>query len=700
MNRALVALASCALGCGALVGCATTRAVGTHGALQHRACTDEAPMLRPEPAPTPPRRLLAAVTEAKPRELLVYDLDERRVLWRRPLDADHRPELLGDLVVTTAGGLALGFDATSGAPRLRMPLPKPQLVAAARQGTRVFLVTRAEASGDETTSSSLTALDLEQGRVAWSRELREACSGLQLAQGQVLTLIAHRDLLAFDAVSGEETGCTRLAKPGRSADWLRMTDTGLLYGSRNVHALQGEGTLELPAPAPAAPTLHSADDFEVSASRSAHGRVALLASLRADGAHGPRLAGDTVFFVFYRALVGYAGDGALRFVRVFDADVARAEPSPFGLDVVLESGVLWHVENDGSARSVGTLGARVGSASLPAGAPPVASAEPPTAAEPLERALTELALDPDTRLLPVRELAVDALSAMSEPRATCDLLEVHRARTSPASLRARSAERLRTRSIGLDCLVSALDQHADFLSGTPAPALAAIVPALVAQREARAVPALVEHLFDPATDAADLPLLVDALAALGGTGAREPLAQFLALYRNDSALADQPETLRLLARVLGPESSDGAAEASAAIQPLVPATVASPPAVHDATARKPLAATSLADERAFPKLTAPRHLPRTPPADEGAPFWSLSKQRASANAPAPTSPPWWLDQNPLFLSVEPPPAAAHRAPAPTPTDPSLVPADHAPEKEDAWWTPVQSETPDAGPDAR
>jgi hypothetical protein len=80
--------------------------------------------------------------------------------------------------------------------------------------------------------------------------------------------------------------------------------------------------------------------------------------------------------------------------------------------------------------------------------------------------------------------------------------------------------------------------------------LAAIVPGLIAAREARAVPRLVDRLFDPETRLDELEGLVDAIAELGDESASQPLARFLAMYHADSALAAQPAPLVAAARAL------------------------------------------------------------------------------------------------------------------------------------------------------
>jgi hypothetical protein len=118
-------------------------------------------------------------------------------------------------------------------------------------------------------------------------------------------------------------------------------------------------------------------------------------------------------------------------------------------------------------------------------------------------------------------------------------------------------------------LVDALLEDYDFLDGRPSPPLAAIVPGLVANHETRAVPRLVDRLFDPDTEPDELTLIVNALATLAGAEANPALAKFLALYHADSSLADDPSALIAAAQALSTHAgtSESALLASVARDP-------------------------------------------------------------------------------------------------------------------------------------
>ncbi|HEX2675473.1 MAG TPA: PQQ-binding-like beta-propeller repeat protein, partial [Polyangiales bacterium] len=623
--------------------------------------------------------LMAAVTDATPRELVLYDLANGAIRWRKPIEAETRPVILHDVVITSVGGVVLGLDLRDGRERLRVKLSRPSLFGAAQAGQRVFLTMATPASHEAAAATTLAAFDLERGALAWTRDFDDGVGAPQLAGGHVLALLAHRDLLVLDANDGRTTSCSRLPA---SADWLRVNASGAFVGGSSVRSAASTAndatTTKPPASLPGPPLAFEPDDVSVPGARSAHGRVAWLVQ--------PGSAESGSYFAFYRALFAFDAAGALRWARLLPSDVVRALPNPAGLALVLDDGAMLQLDAaSGAGSEVGTLGLRVASAEL-SGAPPAARTTTLPAVT-LDLALTQLASDPDTRLLPARLLAVDALAAQPEAHATCELLQVYQARGAPEELRKRVAERLRARSSGAQCLLDALHTHADYLAETRAPALEAIVPALVAQHEAHALPLLVDHLFDPQTPSPQLTPIVDAIAALGGNDAHEPLARFVALYHADSALGETSEPVQHARRALEPHTRremptpkvEPSATAPAAIAPEDGRATTSTTALPTATT-KPIAKAEEAQR--------PRRVAQVAPPE---PFWALSKSLAKSWLVPPGVAPWWQDENPLYLSVEPAPAATNEPPAmPTSAKPASTP-EPAPATDagtNDWWVPA------------
>jgi outer membrane protein assembly factor BamB len=545
--------------------------------------------------PRPRAGLIAALTEPSqkggPAELLVMELGSQRLLWQKRVQASARPQILQDLVVTASGDQFLAFDLTTGTERFRSPLGRPLWMGAAQSGSTVLLTTGAASWDPKQRGSSLIALDAQSGGERWHREVPYALSAPVIRAQRAVVVSDHADLWTLDLETGADTGCGPLG--GNTVEWLEAAPSGLLFGAAEARQLgadahEAEASLELARrDLPGRPFIRSSSYLPVPAARSAHGRVAAIAPLHTSD-HGPAHAGG-FYFVFYRDVFGFRADGSLAWAQLVDADVARARASDSGLWLVTEAGILLQLDAaTGEPRTPQSLGVRIASADIrtatSAGAPlplsaaaqtpaaptstlaqspPVAAAPPPPAAAPtaqqqpapealarLQASLRRVADDTDARLLPARALAVDELARLESPTATGDLLAIYAAPNTPSGLRDRIAKRLRERTSGSEHLVAALAQHQDFLEERSAPPLRAIVPGLITQHDTRAVPGLVDQLFDPNTPVSDLGLVVSAIDVLSGDQGREPLRRFFSMYRSDSALASDPSALVLTAQAL------------------------------------------------------------------------------------------------------------------------------------------------------
>ncbi|HET6339724.1 MAG TPA: PQQ-binding-like beta-propeller repeat protein [Polyangiales bacterium] len=537
-----------------------------------------------------------------PAELLVMELGSQRLLWKKPVKASARPQILENVVVTSSGEELVAFDLTTGNERFRSALGRPLLIGAAQSGETVLITTGTSSWDPKQRGSSLIALDAHSGDERWRRDVPYSLSAPAIRAQRALVVSDHADLWTLDLERGSDTGCGPLG--GNTVEWLDAAPSGLLFGAAEARQLgpdarEAAGSLELARrDLPGRPFIRGSSYLPVPAARSAHGRVAAIAPLRTSEG-GPALAGDMFYFVFYRDVFGFRADGSLAWAQLVDADVARARASETGLWLVTEAGILLQLDAaTGEPSNAQSLGVRVASAELrPAtaavqpSAPPLSAAAPATeqpaappasapsqpaspqlaAAAPanpaawqppkpytptpealarLQASLRRVADDTDARLLPARSLAVDEIAALETPSATGDLLAIYAAPNTPSQLRERIAKRIRERTSGSEHLVAALAQHQDFLEERPAPPLRAIVPGVVTQHDTNAVPGLIDQLFDPNTPVSDLGLVVSAIDALSGDQGREPLRRFFAMYRADSAFAHDPSALVLTAQAL------------------------------------------------------------------------------------------------------------------------------------------------------
>ncbi len=504
------------------------------------------------PRHSPGGARVVACTRGQEPVIIALDLTTGQVRWRTSLLAQGEPVLLDDLVLVTTERELVALDSDVGRVRWRRALANPVFLGAARTGDRVFVATTSHPDGIAASSSQLTALDAGSGRLRWEHRVWTPI-GRPSARGDVVLVPwQHQYLVALDAGDGREIA--RLRAKDHVFEWATMDAGGVLFGHHGVARLRPTYTgaladsehLALPIEhlpgRPAAMASAFASWPEVG---SAHGRVAVHFAMRPT----PDLAllDGRIYFVFYRSILALRVDGSLVWARTFEDDIIASEPAPGGLAVVTERGQVLLVAGDtGQVERTQELGAPVALAAIDTATLRVPS---PTALAPsLRDGLVALAIDTDSRLLPVRVLAVRALGALPAPDATRDLLDIYAQRSAPALLQRAVADALRSRRVGGEYLVDALLARYDFLERTrPAP-LAVIVPALVELGERRATPRLVDLLRDHETPTNMLFAVASALVTLGDASVVDPLHDFLRRYRADSSLADAPEALLEAAR--------------------------------------------------------------------------------------------------------------------------------------------------------
>jgi outer membrane protein assembly factor BamB len=538
------------------LGCAGTRPGPTTPVIIAGSVCSDLPNIKPiEHASAGPLEpaLVAALSEGTTHELALYDVQAARLRFRAALTLHSRPQILHDvLVATDEQGRLLGLDLESGARRFSVNVEREHWLGAVQVGQLVIFTSSSLSFRPGERGSSVTAIDARSGALVWQRSVPYALSRPTAIDERVFLISDHADVWEIDARSGSPTGCAR--STSEPVEWLDGHGAELWFGANQARVMDPLATnaakLSLSiADLPGRPALRASDYDAVPASRSAHGRIGLVDAFEQRNGTA-QLVGDRYYFVFYRHLFAYRSDGALLWARLLDADSVRLQLAGQLLLLVGEDGSLQLLAADsGAERGRVQLAASISSADIRP-APLAAAATATEPARPLRNALAEIAFDTDTRLLPGRLLAVSALGAQADPAASSDLLHIYAQSGAPAPLRERIAKVLASRKLGSEYLFDALLEHYDFLEDRSPPPLAAIVPGLVAAHETRAVPRLVDRLFDPETRLDELTELVEAIAQLGDQSASYALAKFLAMYHADSSLAADPTSLVAAARAL------------------------------------------------------------------------------------------------------------------------------------------------------
>jgi hypothetical protein len=581
--------------------CAAEQRAFSHQFADNRA-EDFAPLLErlPEPRPnsSPQNALqepLAIVTthgESGARRVIALAVRTGEERWSRPLDAQTRPEILGDVVLTSERHQLVALDLRSGQPRWVQRLFDLAYVGAARDGDTIYYVATVGALGGARRVGHIVAIDARTGTERWRHEVYGVFGQPAAVGGLVMVPWERQNLAILD----QETG-TELARLRSTDDvwaWVFQDPTGVYYGHRSIYRMthrsvtgrRNEAT-HLRVPIPQLPVLHEGEaprEVELwddgflpkPGTRSARGRI------RVYFAPGPSrnlddiaILGDTYYFVFYRYVFGYDLEGRLRWARILEQDVIGAQPTEHGLFVVGEQGSM-RVLDRRSGLDRWTGGTTMQLASVALDVAGFAEGSDPTGSAPeLRERLNAIAVDPDNRLVPARAYAILQLAALPDPEITRDLLDLYQQQSMPSALRTAIAGALRSRRTGSEHLIEALRRRYDFIENTAAPPLEVIVPALLEMRASSAVPGLIQQLNDHETPTAVLDAVVRAVIELGDASIVPALRHFLVLYHADSSFAENPAALASAAegifRLGGPEGRallTALAEESATLEPL------------------------------------------------------------------------------------------------------------------------------------
>jgi len=557
VNR-LCAIALLLLGCGPAIN--TT-------AFSHRfpdnQPEDLAPVLAATRAARPP-----ALRNASGQPLIVATTQreedhERRLLalrpsgeelWSVPFDAATRPEVLGDVIMTSTRSEVVALDLADGHVLWRRDSESLAYVGASRSGDTILYVLSVGAAGGATRVGRLHAVDARTGRKRWGYEIAGVLGRPEAYGGYVFVPWDRQNIAILEVATGIERA--RLRSTDDVIAWVRSHPSGVYYGSRGIYhfdersasGVKGESTYR-PPPIPDAPRDPMVEDdafFPMPGSRSARGRIRIYFEPEGVEDGSIRVVGDRFYYIYYRYVFAFDSSDRIVWARMLPGDILRADVVPRGLVTLSENGELRLLD----AASGGDIWTGGHEASLASADLDLGSFDPggePAEAAGLETALAEIIGDPDNRLVAARAYAVELLARRPNPAITQLLLDLYAQRAVPGAVKEAIANALRVRTTGTEHLVAALDQHYDYLDETPVPPLDLLVPALLEQRKTEAVSGLVGHMLDHETPAAVLPLVIRGIVELGDASVVPPLRDFLVLYHADSTFSEAPQALAMAA---------------------------------------------------------------------------------------------------------------------------------------------------------
>jgi hypothetical protein len=588
----------------ALAGCVSEQRAFSHQFPDNRS-EDFATVLGRLPEPRSPsspqntlREPLAVVTTHAPAgepQVVAIAVRTGEERWSRRLDAQTRPEILGDLVLTSERHQLVALDLRTGEPRWTRPLADLAYVGASRDGDMIYYAATVGALGGARRVGQVVAVDAIRGLERWRHEVNGVFGQPVAVGGMVMVPWERQNLAILDGQTGSELARLRLTDDVLA--WTFGDPTGVYYGHRSVYRLtrrsvtgRRDQSTHRQLPLPTLPALHEGEvgrEVEIwddgflpkPGTRSARGRIRLyFAPALSPHDEEVSILADTYYFVYYRYVFGYDLRGNLRWARILEQDVIGAQATERGLFVVGEQGQMRLLDPvSGLDRWSGGVAMQLASVALDV-AGFSEGTDPPGPLPSLREQLSAVAVDPDNRLVPARAYAILQLAQLPDPAITRDLLDLYAQQSMPGALRTAIAHALRSRRTGGEYLIEALRQRYDFIENTPAPPLEVIVPALLEMRAHGAVPGLVQQMNDHETPIGVLEMVVRAVVELGDASVVPALRHFLVLYRADSVFAEDPSALIRVAegifRLGGPEGRallTSLADAPSTLEPLTTA---------------------------------------------------------------------------------------------------------------------------------
>lgn len=518
--------------------------------------------------------LVVAVQQGTPRSVAAFDAATGRKVWEQAMDAQSAPEILGDLVIVSTGARAVALDLRTGERRWDHDLHALGFQGAARDGNTIVIVGSIGATGGARVGR-VDAVNASSGGERWSHQVVGILGRPAASAGRAFVPWDRQSLAVLDLNTGVEQA--RVRATDDVLGWVFAGAQGVFYGSRGAYrwtprsasgTRAGSSYMAVPVEdVPGDPPLYRDAFAGSTGGRTARDKIR-FAFLPRNSGEGVAVAHDTVFLVYYRFVLAFdAQTGAVRWARSVGPDEATANASDAAAEaarraqaamsqfdienVTVTSTSLVIVSGNGRLRALDPrtgaiqgqmdLNANIGAISTDfVGFRPPSSGAAPAPEGSTRDQLVSLIRDADNRLVPIRAYLVKLLAKDQAPEVTGDLLDLYRARSIPAALRAEVATALRARETGERFLLEAIDgeeDHYNFLENRQAPPLDVIAPTLASMGAREAVPLLLQHLLDHETPVQWLPIIVDAVVTLEDPNAVPQLQAFVQRYRSDSVFA-------------------------------------------------------------------------------------------------------------------------------------------------------------------
>ncbi|MBA3540277.1 MAG: PQQ-binding-like beta-propeller repeat protein, partial [Deltaproteobacteria bacterium] len=317
--RPLAKLAVVALGALALGACGPKSVFKLSADENNRYALDQTLARRqlpdqPSPVNVARQPRVFVVAAGKPRTIIAYDLAGDQVMWKFDADVQSRIAVGGDFVVTLEGTQLVARDQTRGVVRWKAAVPGT-FVGAAADRDRAYLVYK------EGAVYWLASIDGGSGKQLWNMDSGGKLGAPQAQGGLVYVPFLDQWLAIIDGRTGEQL--TRLRGLDEQISMLRTTSQTVYYGSKqgvfrlDAHSATGTrdkatyGTVKIPPQLDL--TTYGRDAYDpIQQAYSAADRTRVLYAAEPSEAGPMKMTGDGYAIHYFRYVLGYGTDGALR----------------------------------------------------------------------------------------------------------------------------------------------------------------------------------------------------------------------------------------------------------------------------------------------------------------------------------------------------------------------------------------------------
>jgi outer membrane protein assembly factor BamB len=504
-------------------------------------------------ASSAPGRPMAFLVTASDRELVAYDLAERRLRWRQRADVRSRVSVGHGRVAYQSGDHALAVRAADdGTLRFSVALGVGEsLIGMALDDERLYYA--AQVGGEEGRAAVVVAVDAA-GKPCWRVRAEGALGALAARDGLLAVPFAHQDLVLLDGASGRELARQRASDDEIS--FARALPEGLYYGGgRGLHRLDATATgrpaLAVKLPGDEVRAAYFWDGYRAEQlDYSALDRNRLLWRGAPAG-----FADAAVVLYSYRYLFALdAKSGQLRwaFVHPRTELIGCEHTGPAIACASVDGDIVLVDARSGVAGAASPTGLRLAGVTFDADGAALAAATPPPS---LATTLEAIVWDRDARFMPVKLFAATALAQGSDVASAAALIKMVQADGLAPELCRRAGESLVARhdAEAVPLLRAALALRSDFLADRQARGVAPLARALAARGAVEGASEIAAHLADPQTPAAALLDLTSALVVLAKLGSGEAvraLATLLVDYHADPLFLADPAPLTSAATLL------------------------------------------------------------------------------------------------------------------------------------------------------